>query len=165
MLSRAFKWVTNWLMGASRTRNLRPLKTQFADLTVADAMTLDPVTVSPEMNLSHVINRVILSRQFSFLPVVEDGVLLGKIDRNVLSGIDRENWKSTKVGDIFVQLDQDQTLIPDTNLSAVLKMIARTDQRKFLVSQNRHLLGVITLADIVQYLEPDPRPGDNVVPP
>lgn len=120
--------------------------------TVADAMTPNPMTVSPDMTLSHIINQVILRHGVSFLPVVEDGILLGKIDSGVLKSIDREHWNSTKANDIFVELGTDQTLSATTSIAAVLEMIADTGQRKFLVAKGRNLDGVLTLADLIEYI-------------
>jgi Zn-dependent protease/predicted transcriptional regulator len=143
----------SFLLLAARTSYQQQLqKTVFSGLTVADAMTPDPVTVSPDMTLSHVINQVVLRHRVSFLPVVENGVLLGKIDGEVLGRIDRENWNSTKVGDVFVEMNGDKLLTPDTDILDVLELIGTTGQRKFLVTDGRQLAGVITLADLTRYM-------------
>ncbi|MBT8456078.1 MAG: site-2 protease family protein [Rhodobacteraceae bacterium] len=142
-----------FLVIAARASYEHALQTAaFAGLTVADAMTRDPVTAHPEMTLAHVINQIILHNRVSFLPVVEDGVLLGSIDSDVLRKIDRDNWANTKVDDVFVGLAKEMVLSPETGLDAVLDQIARTGQRKFLVARGHRLVGVITLADLTRYL-------------
>ncbi|MHA6324260.1 CBS domain-containing protein [Roseivivax sp. CAU 1753] len=122
--------------------------------TVADAMTRDPVTVSPDMTLAHIVDQIVLRHWIDVLPVVEDGHLLGKLDSNVLSGIERSCWDVTRANDIFIGLSDDRLLSPPTGLAVVLDLIARTGQRKFLVAEGHRLLGVITLGDLTEYLPP-----------
>ena len=123
-----------------------------AERTVAEAMTPDPITVSPDMTLSHIVNQVVLRHRVNFLPVVENGVLLGKIDSDLIAEIDREHWASTKADDIFAELRGDRLLSPATPLIAVLDLITRTGQRKFLVTESQRLIGVLTLADLTRFM-------------
>ena len=127
-------------------------KAAFADLTVFDAMTPNPVTVEPGMTLSHVIEQIVLRRGLSFLPVVEDQVLIGKIDQDVLMGIDRENWSSTRIDDVFVDLANETLLSPQTPIPDLFRLIGSTRQRKFLVTEGHRLVGVISLADLARYM-------------
>ncbi len=132
-----------------RQQRQKPLLT---DRTVADVMTRDPVTVPPDMTLSHIINQVVLRHRVNFLPVVETGILLGYIDSDVIASIDREHWSNMRADDIFVELSADRLLSATTTISTVLELIARTGQRKFLVTEGRHLVGVLTLADLTHEL-------------
>jgi Zn-dependent protease/predicted transcriptional regulator len=125
----------------------------FANKSVSQLMKRDPVTVPPEMTLEDFVNRVMLHHSVSFVPVIADGVLLGHMDPTVLSGIDRENWSSTHIGDVFAGLDASSTIPPKMPLQELLKLISRTGRRKFMVVEGRDLVGVITLADILRYLQ------------
>ena len=117
-------------------------------LTVSDLMVKNPVTASPDMTLAHVVNELFLRHWLSFIPVVEDGILLGAIDGGVVTGIDREFWHSTRVDDIFIVPTAAQLLTTRTPIAAVLKRIDRTGQRKFLIIDGHRLRGVLTLADL-----------------
>jgi len=126
-------------------------------------MAADPVTASPDMTLAHVVNELFLRHWLSFIPVVEDGILLGAIDGSVVSGIDREFWHSTRVDDIFIVPNREQLLTASTPIATVLKRIDRTGQRKFLIVEGRQLRGILTLADLQTLylqarLQPD-KPG------
>jgi len=77
---------------------------------------------------------------------------LGHMDRSVLSSIDRENWASTQVGDVFVGLNADVIVTPDTLLPDLMERIGKTGQRKFMVVSGHQLQGVITLSDLTAYL-------------
>ena len=120
--------------------------------SVSAVMTRDPVTVEPAMTLADFANSILLGRRVSFAPVVEDGVLLGHMDQNLLAAIDRENWADTRVGDVFAGLDADAFVPPEMPAEDLLQHMSKTGRRKFLVVHEHHLDGVITLADLSQYL-------------
>lgn len=120
---------------------------------VRDLMKPDPITVGPEITLSEFVNLIMLQHGVSFVPVIDSGVLLGHMDRAVLSGIDRENWGSTRVGDVFAKRDDQSTLAPDLPVQDLLALIGKTGRRKFLIIKGQTLLGVISLADLTHYLQ------------
>jgi Zn-dependent protease/CBS domain-containing protein len=115
---------------------------------VRDLMKPDPITIGPDMTLSEFVNLIMLQHGVSFVPVIESGILLGHMDQAILSGIDRENWGSTQVGDVFAKSDNQSTLAPDLPVQDLLALISKTGQRKFLVTKGQTLLGVISLADL-----------------
>jgi len=125
----------------------------FDDKTVGTLMKRNPIAVSPEVTLSEFVNTIMLQHQVNFVPVVENEILLGHMDQTVLSGIDRENWSSTKVGDVFAGLEKAATIPPNLPVQDLLATIAKTGRRKFLVIQGQGLVGVITLADLTRYLQ------------
>ena len=127
-------------------------RTVFEDKTVNALMERNPITVGPDMTLSEFVNQIMLRHGVNFVPVVEGDVLLGHIDRSVLSGIDRENWVNTRVGDVFVGLDQSVMVTPELPVAELLKIIQQAGRRKFLVVSDHQLFGVITLADLTEFL-------------
>ncbi|WP_227269500.1 site-2 protease family protein [Roseobacter weihaiensis] len=125
----------------------------FEGKTVETLMNSAPIIVAPQMTLAEFVNRIMLQHRISFTPVVEDGVLLGHMDQTLLSGIDRENWANTHVGDVFAGLDPKTTVAPDMPIQDLLTTIAATRNRKFLVTEDHKLVGVITLADVTECLQ------------
>tara|TARA_R110002094_G_scaffold89971_6_gene92650 strand:+ start:2936 stop:4057 length:1122 start_codon:yes stop_codon:yes gene_type:complete len=120
---------------------------------VSAAMMSPPVTVSPDLALSDFVDRIMFGQGLSFVPVVENGVLLGHMDRELLSGIERDNWAATRVGDIFAGLDPKMMITPEMPIADLMSRITRTGHRKFLVTRDGHeLVGVVTLADLTGYL-------------
>lgn len=124
----------------------------FAHKAVADLMTRTPIVAAPNMTLDEFVAQIMLEYRISFVPVVENGVLLGHIDQSVLAGIDRENWANTQVGDVFAGLDEATCVAPDMPVQDLLTRIALSGRRKFLVTHEACLVGVITLADLTAYL-------------
>ena len=132
----------------------------FDHKAVRDLMERDPITIGPEITLADYVNRTVLAQGVTFVPVVEDGVLLGHMDRNILSGIDREHWGSTQVGDVFVGLNGENSTGPNVPIQDLRARISKTNRRKFMVVQNHNLIGVITLTDLIQYLQASERAMD-----
>ncbi len=95
-------------------------KIVFAYKSIGELMTHDPVMVTPDTTLTEFVNTIMLQNRTGFVPVVDRGVILGHIDPDVLAGIDRENWASTKVGDVFVGLGETTTLSPDMSVHDLL---------------------------------------------
>lgn len=135
---------------ASYTHQLA--KVAFDGRTVGALMTRNPIIVSPDVTLSEYVNQIMLQKHVTFVPVLEGDVLLGHMDPSVLAGIDRENWENTRVGDVYVGLDQGVMIDADTPIQDLLDVISNTGQRKFLVVSDHVLLGVISLSDLTRFL-------------
>ena len=140
------------LMAARASYVSQLVRKVFEDKPVSALMSRDPITVGPEMTLSDFANQIVLRHRVSFAPVVEGNVLLGHIDQSVLEGIERQNWGNTRVGDVFFGLDDSVMIPPELPVPDLLRIIADTGRRKFLVVLDHHLLGVITLADLTRFL-------------
>ena len=145
--------IGGFLLAAARASYQQQLaKAVFGNRTVSAIMHRHPVTVPPEMSLTELGEKVILHKGISFVPVVENGVLLGHIDQSMLGKIDREHWASMRVDDIFVGVDATTAIPKDMPVQELLARISSTGTRKFLVVSGHHLLGVISLADLIRYL-------------
>lgn len=141
------------LLAARSSYQTQLARIAFDHKSVRDLMKRDLITVGPEVTLSEFVNRFMLQHGVGFVPVLDAGVLLGHMDRAVLSGIDRENWGSTQVGDVFAGLDELSTVTPDLPIQDLIARIGSTGRRKFLVVENHELVGVISLADLTHYLK------------
>ena len=128
-------------------------KTFLGAQCVGDLMSTPAFVTAPDISLSNLVNRVMLPNRISFVPVVENGQLLGHIDTEVLSMIDRENWSNTQVGDVFVALDGERSISPRTLAFDLLRQISETGCRKFFVVEDGRLDGVITLSDLIRVLQ------------
>ncbi|MEO0863126.1 MAG: site-2 protease family protein [Pseudomonadota bacterium] len=128
------------------------IKSLLGTHTIRDLMTAAPITTDPQTTLATLVNRIMLGKRVSFVPVVEKGTLLGHIDINLLSGIDRENWANTTVGDVFVGLGDSDCLPPDFPVPELFERIAQTGHRKYMVVDNGRLVGVISLSDLTRHL-------------
>ncbi len=120
--------------------------------TVADLMSRELCTARPDQSLSELVSRVFLDHGVSFAPVVEDGAVLGYVDTHMVRRIDRENWTTTVVDDVIESIGNENSVSPDLPGRELLDRIGRTGRRKFLVVVGTTLVGVITVSDLVSYL-------------
>lgn len=120
--------------------------------TVADLMTREPVTAQADQTILDLVENLMLKRNVSFVPVMEGDHLLGYVDTRISHEIDRENWSTTHVSDVYVALDATNSVASDQSLDALFDMMARNGQRKFLIANGGRLSGVITLTDMLAYL-------------
>lgn len=120
--------------------------------TVRALMTTPAVSTGTGTSLAALVNQIMLPNRIAFVPVVEDGVLLGHIDTDVVGRIDRENWASTTVNDVFVGVTDAVCVPPDLSVLDVFDQVSKTGQRKFMVVQDQQLLGVVLLSDLARYL-------------
>ena len=132
-----------------RTRLTRP---DCSNRTVREIMRRDPITVAPEMTLAEFVNQIMLRHGINFVPVVENGVLLGHIDQAMLSEIDRENWASTRIDDVFASLEDSVAICPEMPAMDLMDTILESGRRKFLVVSDQQLAGVVSLADLVRIM-------------
>ncbi|WP_439154278.1 site-2 protease family protein [Yoonia sp.] len=129
------------------------MRKMLAGKTVRHMMTPAPVTILPDETLTTLVDHYILRRRVSFVQVVDHNVLLGYIDLDILRGIDPENWPQISVGDVYVASSAENTVTPDDTAESVLRRLLQTGRRKFLVATGHRLEGVITLADLVGYMD------------
>lgn len=122
-----------------------------SERTVAQMMSRNLVTTGPGEPLSLLADQVMLGRCVSFVPVEENGTLLGYIDSGVLAGIDRDNWTNTTVNDVFVALRAEDCTTPETSAAQALKQLMGSNRRKLMVVQDNRLAGVISLSDLMGY--------------
>ncbi|KIC32500.1 site-2 protease family protein [Leisingera sp. ANG-M7] len=124
----------------------------FKGKTVAALMTRHVISVQPEVSLQYLADDVMLSGRKSFVPVVLGDVLLGYADTSLLAQTPRADWAETHVGDVYVPADADNTVGPEMPAAELMAKISSTGRRKFLVAEERQLLGVVTLSDLTGYL-------------
>lgn len=128
------------------------VKTAMKDQTVRSLMTKAPITADADDTIESVVENVMLKQNVSFVPINEGDHLLGYVDAQVIQKIDRDNWSSTHVADIYISSCDENTVPPDTPTEILFEKMASGGQRKFLIAENSTLLGVISLSDLLTFL-------------
>ncbi|KAB7614441.1 CBS domain-containing protein [Amylibacter sp. SFDW26] len=120
--------------------------------TISNLMSQVIHTADVADTIDALVEDVILRYGVSFVPVTEGDMLLGYIDKNVIHKIDTDNWATSKVGDVYITSTPQNTVSSATSLPELIDIMSKENQRKMLVSDNGILLGVITLADMMDYV-------------
>ena len=122
------------------------------DQTVKSLMTKTVFTADVESTVQAVIDDIILKHNVTFVPVVEGDHLLGYVTTALLRNIDRENWSSTGLGDVYAASSPENTINPTAPVEEIFSNMVKLGQRKMLVVKDGKLAGIITLSDLMTYL-------------
>lgn len=128
------------------------MRRSFKGRTVGELVTVRPMTVAPRRTVRELVDDIMLGHGIGFVPVVEDGRAIGFVDTATVRGVDRENWDTLRVEDIFVPLSAANRTTPGEPLESLLRRITTTGRRKFIVEDQGRFIGVITLSDLVHHI-------------
>jgi Zn-dependent protease/predicted transcriptional regulator len=124
------------------------LKGQF----VAQLMTADPWTASPNMSLQDIADQVMLAHAVSFVPIVEGDRVLGTIDTQIMRHIPRDDWPNQIAGSVMAPLDPDAIITPRMTAETALKRLTEGAERKLIVLEGGNLRGVLSLRDLLGHI-------------
>ena len=137
-------------IGASQEATSLRYNILLQDVTVADAMSSQVVTVEPEMPLSRVIGMMYETKHLGF-PVMDRGSLVGIIalaDIHKISPIDRE---AMQVRDVMTR--SPATLHPSAPLLDALRIMSGRNIGRIPVVADDALVGIVTRTDVLRVME------------
>lgn len=128
---------------------------------VADIMTRNPITVSPETNLLKCA-KIMVKKKIGNLLLVEGNKLLGIISRNdILWALTKKPKKElSKINAIDISPRKIATIKPTQTLEYAIDKIKKVKFARLPVLHHGELVGIITIKDIFNYnpdLFPDMR--------
>ena len=131
----------------------------FLDYRVADAMTKDPVTISPDAPISQA-EALLEEHGWNALPVVEDGRLVGMVTTLDLLKAFRftEDQMFPPYAEIMarpvrdVMVEKLTTVSPRTPLTRALEKMVRTRNKSLPVATGGELQGILTRQDVLNAL-------------
>lgn len=119
-----------------------------AGLTAADLMQRKVETLVSQMSLDDAVQAFSRSHHRGF-PVVDDGELVGIITQtDIANATSRQLSGDTHLAEIMTPVPI--TVIPIDSLSQVLYLLNRYQLSRLPVTEGRHLVGIITRADIIR---------------
>jgi len=119
--------------------------------TVRRFMRPGPITVSPSISLTELVEDYIYKYHFNMFPVVTNARLLGCVSTAQVREIPRQDWKERKVEDILEQCSSANRISADTDAMEALSIMSRTGQTRLMVTEGEHLIGIITLKDMLRF--------------
>jgi Zn-dependent protease len=119
-----------------------------------EAMTRTPETVPPELTLRDLVDDYFLRRRYSAFPVEDDqGKLLGLITLSQVKDVERDRWPTTRVQEVMMRVCEAVTVRPQDTLADVLSKLEGAGVGRAMVVENGRLNGVISRADVAQWLD------------
>lgn len=116
-------------------------------------MNPNPITVPPSVDLGQWIEDYVYRYHHKNFPVVADGQVEGMISTDVLRDLPRSEWPLHKVGEVMRRDLEAISLPPDADAFAALQRMQRTGRSRLLVTEGRRLVGLVSLKDLVRFLQ------------
>ncbi len=119
-----------------------------------EAMTHDPETVPEDLTIRDLVDDFFLRRRYNAFPVeANDGRLLGLITLSQVKQVARDRWPMTRVSEVMMRVSEAPTVRPEDTLADVLSKLEGAGVGRALVVENGRLEGVISRADVAQWLD------------
>jgi Zn-dependent protease/CBS domain-containing protein len=122
-------------------------------LRVRDLMVRDPVTVTPDLTLTDLFDRVIWSHRYTTYPVVEDGRVVGLLPFRCVAQVPRSEWAGKRVRDCMLPLDTVPQLRADDQAAEALAELNDGVGRGIVLEDGNQLAGLLSITDVVRALE------------
>ncbi len=119
---------------------------------VSDVMTSDCVMLDGNMNVEQFVENYLLRSGKRCFVVQQNGEVAGLVTSHEIKELDRARWPYTTLSDIMRPLDQLHTVTPTTPVMEALETMGRDDVNQLPVVSGNHLDGIITRANVVQFL-------------
>jgi predicted transcriptional regulator len=115
-------------------------------------MTLNPVTVTPDINATQLVQDYFYRYHYKMFPVVENGSVKGCITTKEVKEIPSERWSEHSVGSLAKPCSWENTISLHDDAVKVLALMNQTGNSRLMVMDGEKLAGIVTLKDLLQFL-------------
>jgi Zn-dependent protease/predicted transcriptional regulator len=127
------------------------MRKALAGETVERFMERNVVTVSPDINVSELVEDYFYRYHYAMFPVQKDGQLIGCVTTRQVKELPREKWNTTTVADIASGCAAENTVSKDTDAMKALSLMNSTTNTRLMVLDGNNLVGIVTLKDLLQF--------------
>jgi Zn-dependent protease/CBS domain-containing protein len=115
-------------------------------------MNVNPIVVPPSLDLLHWVDDFVYRYHHRAFPVVSNGRLDGIVTTDILGQIPRREWAEHTVGEVLASNLAAVSIAPEADAMEALSKMQRTGSSRLLVSEDHHLLGIVSLKDLLRFL-------------
>jgi Zn-dependent protease/predicted transcriptional regulator len=141
------------LQAASASYSSVALTEGLKGVQVRDIMTSDCVTLDGNMNVEQFVEHYLLKSGRRCFVVQQNGEIAGIVTPHEIKELERPRWPYMTLTDVMRPLDQIHTVTPVTPVMEALETMGRDDVNQLPVVSGSHLDGIITRANVVQFLQ------------
>jgi CBS domain-containing protein len=116
-------------------------------------MNANPVVVAPSLNLLRWAEDFVYRYNHRAFPVASNGRLEGIVTTQALSQIPHGEWAEHTVGEMMSPEFQAVTIAANADAMEALAKMQRTGSSRLLVTEGDRLLGIVSLKDLLRFLE------------
>ena len=134
-------------IGASQELHFTVIKSTLDGFRVRDLMTTDVVTVTADLTVRDLIDRMLTERHTGY-PVVQGGRLVGCVTMEDIDKLELEGRDTAKVADIMTS---DLISVgPDDDIYLALKHISENEIGRLPVLEGDRLVGILSRSDVMR---------------
>ena len=143
-------WFLSSAAGASRQQVT--MQEHLRGVRVGDVMDSSLECVSPQTSVDDVVLGIFFQRGRRAVPVCQDDRLVGIVTLTDVKKLPRHKWTQTPVEEIMTRQPL-HTVEKDDDLNSVLRLIAEHGINQVPVLEGGRLVGFLSQADILRYLQ------------
>jgi Zn-dependent protease/CBS domain-containing protein len=115
-------------------------------------MTPNPVTVPPTISVRDLVEYYIYRYHYKMIPVVTDDELLGCVTARKVKELPRNEWDRRTAQDVALPCSPENSIPPNAEAEQAFSMLNRTDAGRLMVVDHGHLVGMVTLQDLMKFI-------------
>jgi Zn-dependent protease len=120
---------------------------------VSRFMNPHPIVVPPTLDLRHWVEDYVYRFHRKAFPVAGDGRVEGVVTTQALAKFPREEWDRHAVGEAMDRDVGAYSIAPSADALEALGKMQRTGSSRLLVTEGDRLVGIISLKDLLRFLE------------
>lgn len=149
-------WIVfiGWFLGnaADTSRREITLRERLSGISVKEVMDPNPETISPKASVEEVVRDFFLQRGRRAVPVSQDNRLVGIVTITDIKELPQYKWAQSLVEEIMTR-EPLYSVAPEDDLNSAMRLIAQHELNQVLVLHQGQLVGLISRADIIRYLQ------------
>lgn len=143
-----------WFLSSAADASRRELTTrqQLSGVRVREVMTTNPTRISPDTTISELVGNVFRRQHSRAVPVCQNDQVVGIVTVTDVKELPRDKWEETPVRAIMTR-EPLYSARPEDDLNTALRLITKHDINQVLVIDDKSCAGILTRADILNYLQ------------
>ncbi len=137
---------------ASQSQAYNEMQRAFRGVLVQQLMQAPAVTVPPQLSLRELVDQYVLRLGQRSYPVAEGERLVGVISLAEIKSVPVERWPLTRVGEVMRPLVGELAVSPRDDLMRAVQILSDPEVNQIPVVEDGRLVGVLTRAQIVNFL-------------
>jgi Zn-dependent protease len=143
-------WFLN--SAADNSRYEATLREHLTGVLVGQVMEKDIESVRPDTSIADLVQTIFIQKRKKAVPVADGENLVGVITISDIKGLPQEKWSVTPVVQIMHR-DPIHAAKPEDDLNTAMKLMAQYDLNQIPVLSQGKLVGMLTRADVINYLQ------------
>jgi Zn-dependent protease/CBS domain-containing protein len=113
----------------------------------------NPIVVPPSISVHELVDNYFYQYHHRMFPVAFDSTLVGCVTTRQVRDLPREQWDRYTVQDVLAPCSAENAIPSNTDAMQALALMNRTGNSRLMVVDGDHLVGIVTLEDMLRFLD------------